>query len=129
MEPDSNCLSTDDGSDTILETLREAIREKRRVFCSYRPGLMAFCPHVLGRRPDGYYVLAYLIVWDKLYAKGARLSPRRWRWLKVSEIRAPHAAKGQWWTAPPATRPPLSDLTVEVDADAAESELRSVRGS
>ena len=112
-------MNSDETSALVLDTLREAIQRKHRVFCWYTPGLMAFCPHVLGQRQDGYYVLAYLIVWDKLYAKGSRLSPRRWRWLKVSEIRAPHAAKGEWWTAPRATRPPLAGITVEIETDVA----------
>ena len=118
MEPDGNIFRDDEISGGVLETLREAIRHKRRVFCWHAPGLMAFCPHVLGRRADGHYVLAYLIVWDKLYAKGTRVSARRWRWLKLSEIRSPHAARGEWWTAPRATRPPLQGLSVELEVEA-----------
>jgi hypothetical protein len=81
--------------------------------------LLAFCPHLLGHRADGYYVLARLIVGGPDLARERHQSPRRWRWLPLKGFRSLHTtgAGGAWWSAPRDTRPEMPDLIVDLEAE------------
>jgi hypothetical protein len=101
---------------TVSAVLREALRRKRQVLAGYRDALIAFCPHVLGDRGDGPCVLAFVVLAEPaLVAEGWR-SPKRWRWMRVSDLGWAMLRRGPWWSPPGHTRPSLDGLTVELEA-------------
>lgn len=109
--------STDDQRTAILNTMVDAVLKKQRVFCWHEAGLFAFCPHLLGHRDDGYYVLALLIVGGAELVRERHQSPKRWRWLPVNGFRSLHVTGGTWWSAPRDTRPEMADLVTDVEAE------------
>jgi hypothetical protein len=101
-----------------LETIRAAIRHREQLIADHAGRTIAFCPHALAAGPDGYVLLAFLIIGD--VATGTELtSPQRWRWLRVDGLKMfSRRAGGVWFTAHPGTRPPLPAGGVEVEAAA-----------
>jgi hypothetical protein len=101
-----------------LETIRATIRHREQLIADCRGRTIAFCPHAIAVGPDGYFVLAFLIIGD--VAAGVDLaSPQRWRWLRLDDLNAfSRRAGGVWFSAHPSTRPPLPVQGVEVEAAA-----------
>jgi hypothetical protein len=98
------------------EQLRTAMRQKERLVCLYDEQVLVICPQLLGHRPEGPYVLAFVVAGDAATAGERARSPRRWRWLPVADMWGLFRTKGPWISAPRHTRPPLEDLTVELDS-------------
>jgi hypothetical protein len=119
MSPDdgrSEWAGAGERLDRLLPLLRQAVTDRDRVFCWHQQGLLAFCPHVFGRYDDDYYVLGFIVVGRLAKTRDRHKSPDRWLWLKVTDIRGAHVAKGTWWSAPRDSRPPFPGLIVEVEA-------------
>ncbi len=98
------------------EQIREAIQQRERLVCLYNAQLFLFCPHLMGFRPDGPYVLAFVVGGDPILGHESLHSPKRWRWIPVADMWGLCPTDGSWQSAPPQTRPPIDDFTVEVEA-------------
>ncbi|MFB3820223.1 MAG: hypothetical protein ACE147_21410, partial [Candidatus Methylomirabilales bacterium] len=76
---------------------------------------IVFCPHVLAAGPGGDYVLAFVIIAEP--DPGADFaSPKRWRWLRVSDLQVTARRSGLWFSAPRESRPLLTSVIVELEA-------------
>jgi len=100
------------------EVLREALRRKVQVLAVHQDRLITFCPHVVARGPAGPWVLAFLVTAERALLPEKFRSPRRWRWIPVVELSWATLKGGGWMGAPPATRPPLEGVAVDLDAAA-----------
>jgi hypothetical protein len=103
----------------ILRTcqlLREAIGQRQPVMAFHNDCLITFCPHLLGQRPDGPYVLAFVVTAELALAAERLRSPRRWRWLAAADLRGATPGLGPWLSSPRHTRPRLEDFPAEVEA-------------
>jgi hypothetical protein len=98
------------------ELIRDAIAQRERLVCLYNAQLFLFCPHLLGYRPDGPYVLAFVVGGDPALGQESVRSPRRWRWIPVADMWGLCRTDGSWHSAPEQTRPPIDDFTPEVEA-------------
>ncbi len=99
----------------VLGILRNAIQQKERVFAWHRGRTICFCPHLLARRGDEYYVLVYQILGEAELARAPRYTAKRWRWLNLWDLGAAHSLPGQWWSGPREGRPALEDATTELE--------------
>ncbi len=93
----------------------EAIRRKDRLVCLYQGQVLLFCPQLLGHRPGGPMVLAFVLAGDPALRNAGRHAPMRWRWLSVADMWGVVPTPGPWMAAPAETRPPL-DVIVELEA-------------
>jgi hypothetical protein len=95
--------------------LVEAIRRKEQVLGYHKERQIVFCPHVLATGPGGDYVLAFVIIAEP--DPGADfVSPKRWRWLRLTDLRVTARRSGLWFSAPRESRPLLSSVIVQLEA-------------
>ncbi len=106
----------------------QAIRRKDRLICLYRGQVLLFCPQLLGHRPGGPVVLAFVLAGDPALRDAGRQSPARWRWLSVADMWGLVPMSGPWVAAPASTRPSLEHVIVELEAtNAGEAEKRRLK--
>ncbi len=97
------------------QLLREALLRKEQVLGYHKERLTVFCPHALASGPGGEYVLAFIIIGEP--DPGADFtSPKRWRWLRLADLRPTARRAGLWFSAPRETRPLLGSVIVELEA-------------
>lgn len=95
--------------------LEEAILRKEQVLGYHKERQIVFCPHVLATGPGGDYVLAFVIIAEP--DPGADFaSPKRWRWLRLTDLRLTARRSGLWFSAPRESRPLLSSVIVQMEA-------------
>ncbi len=100
-----------------------AIRRKDRLVCVYQGQVLLFCPQLLGHRPGGPVVLAFVLAGDPAVRDAGRHAPERWRWLSVADMWGLVPTTGPWVAAPAPTRPSLEHVLVELEA----AEARAAR--
>jgi hypothetical protein len=100
----------------IIGLLRDAIRAREQVVAFYRDRLTIFCPHVLASGPDAVYVLAFVLIGELESFDEEFTSPKRWRWIRATDLKSAMRRPGAWFSAPRATAPPLAGTRLTVAA-------------
>ncbi len=104
-----------DTSASKMDRIREAIQSKTQIVAYRRKCFLIFCPHALASSVGGFYVLAFVILGGTADDEDFH-SPRRWRWIPVSELAGVTEREGYWFSAPRDSRPRLYAATIEFEA-------------
>ncbi len=105
-----------EGDTPIRDLLRTAILQREHVVAFRNGRAVTFCPHALASGPNGLYVLAFMIAGERDAADVGFSSPKRWRWIALSELGTVMRRPGAWFSAPPDSRPLLRSVSILVEA-------------
>ncbi len=105
-----------EGDAPIRDLLRTAILQREQVVAFRNGRPVTFCPHALASGPNGLYVLAFMIAGEGHVLDDGFASPKRWRWIALAELGTVMRRPGDWFSAPPDSRPLLRSVSILVEA-------------
>lgn len=102
----------------IYKLVGTAVANRQPIEADYQRRYRLFCPHRLGRNPEGQLrVLCYQYGGDSWSGLDTLGSPANWRCVALEKLTRVKLVEGAWRTAPNHSRPASCVAEADIDAE------------